>query len=218
MSELFNTVFDYRIETRSRIILSAPSSSGKTWFILDLIDKKDKVFSESIDKVVYIHSIDQPIFHTFAVTHPDVIFANEPPTLPSDSSTSTLLVFDDYMLIQEKGKDKHSIEDYFVRLSHHLNITIIVTWQALFPPGSKLLSVNASYLIIFPSRRDTSSIDILNRQMMPEYPTFLRGIMSDLRKTKYSYLLIDNTPRQSEPLRFRNFIYPRLDSKVYVPK
>jgi len=213
-----DSIFDYTIKTGSRIIVSAPSGAGKSVFILDLISKKEFVFESKIDKVYYVYTIYQPLFEEFASTHSDVVFTSSVPEIPKGNKLNILLVLDDFMLMQESGKDNKEIKDYFIRLSHHLNVTLIVTWQCLFPKNLKMVSLNSSYFIIFALIRDLTGIDVLNRQICPDSPGFLKSIFKELRLTPFSYLVIDNTPQQNEKFRFRNFVYPKIDSKIYIAK
>jgi len=210
-------VFDYTLKTASRTIVCGASGNGKTFFILDLVAKRNNIFDSPIKKVIYVYSIHQPIFDEFGREHADVVFTPEVPVFDDKNEESILLILDDFMLSHESGQGNKTLTDLFIRLSHHLNITLIITWQCLFPKNLKCVSINSSYLVIFPIQRDTSSIDCLNRQILPDHPRFLRDVMCDLKRTKFSYLLIDNTPQQCESFRYRNFVYPRIDSKLYVP-
>jgi len=66
-------------------------------------------------------------------------------------------------------------------------------------------------------KRDVTSVDILNRQILPEFPKFIRSVLSDVSVKKYQFVLIDNSSQQDERFRFRNFVYPKKDAKIYVP-
>jgi GTPase SAR1 family protein len=204
-------VFDYRLQVPSRIVIIANSSCGKTWLILYLIEK------QMFDKIYFVYTSKQSIFDEFSEKHPHVIFTTEVPGIPKDNIKNTLVGFDDFLL-QHESKDNHLITDYFIRLSHHLKVTVICSWQTLFPKNLKTVSNNATYLIIFPLKRDISSIDILNRQMFPDHHSFLRASMKDVSKTKYSFMLVNCSASQHQDFRVRNFVYPIQDSKVYMPK
>jgi hypothetical protein len=209
-------VFDFRFAVPARILIIANSNCGKTFLILDLIDKRETVFTEPFELVYFVYASNQKVFKEFSEKHPDVIFTQTVPDIPEGNSKNILVVFDDFLLLHE-SKDNKFITDYFIRLSHHLNVTVICSWQTLFPKQLKTVSNNASYMIIFPLRRDVSALDILNRQILPDYPKFLRAVVNDIKHCKYSYLLIDNTASQLERFRYRNFVYPTIDAKVYTP-
>jgi hypothetical protein len=181
-----------------------------------MIEKRDVVFCEKFKKIYFVYTSKQAIFDTFSEKHPDVQFVQDPPHIDVDNVDNILVVFDDFLL-QHESKDNKFITDYFIRLSHHLRVTVMCSWQTLFPKQLKTVSNNATYMIIFPLKRDLSSIDILNRQMFPENPTFLRSSIKDVSHTKYQYLLVDCSASQHQDFRVRNFIYPTKDSKIYLP-
>jgi len=208
-------VFDYRLTVPSRILVIANSGSGKTHLILDLIQKRDLVFTEKFNKVYFIYCSAQKVFEEFKVQNPEVEFLTEVPQIDSKNKNHILMIFDDFLLNHETSGNKQ-ITEYFIRLSHHMNITVICSWQTLFPKHLKTVSNNANYIIVFPFKRDVSSMDILNRQMLPDDTNFLRTVMKDISKTQYGFLLIDNV-QPNDQFRFRNFVYPSEESKVYVP-
>jgi len=214
-TKISSDVFDFRLTVPSRILLCANSGSGKTHLILDLIRKRDVVFSEKFTKVYYIYCSAQKAFLDFKAENPEVEFLTEVPEIKQNNTDHTLLIFDDFLLSHETTGNK-LITEYFIRLSHHLNITVVCSWQTLFPKQLKTVSNNANYLIIFPFKRDISSLDILNRQMLPDDSHFLRTVMKDIGKTQYSFLLIDNF-QANDNFRFRNFVYPTVNSKIYLP-
>jgi hypothetical protein len=209
-------IFKYPLRWPSTALVCAPSFSGKTWFLLDLIKQRKLVYNTTISKVVYVYSNMQDIFESFSLENKEVTFTKDIPNIPEGNKENTLIIFDDCLLTHET-KDNQYITELFVALSHHRNISALCSWQTLFPKSLKTVSSNATYFIIFPMRRDKSSLDILNRQILPEFPGFIRNAMNDVEKTKYQYLLVDCSSQQDDMFRVRNFIYPKQDAKVYIP-
>jgi hypothetical protein len=134
-----------------------------------MIDKKEKIFDEKIEKVNYVYTSWQKCFETLSSTHNDVVFTNSIPDIPHNNTER--IVFDDFQL-QHEGKDNKRFTDICIRLSHYLNLTVICTWQTLFLKGLK--TVSPTYLILFPFKRDQSCVDVLNRQIR-----FQRSVMQD---------------------------------------
>ena len=42
-----------------------PTMSGKTKFVLDLIERQKEIVSDTFDKVIYIYTEDQPLYEEF---------------------------------------------------------------------------------------------------------------------------------------------------------
>jgi hypothetical protein len=207
-------IVKYPLRWPSTALVIAPSFSGKTWFILDLIKKRNIVYNTKIDHVFYVYSNHQSLFDKFASSHSEVKFTKEIPEIPEGNKENILLIFDDCQHHHE-AKDNKYISEVFTALSHHRNVSVICSWQTLFPKQLKTVSNNATYYIIFPLRRNKCGLDILNRQLFPENPGTIRNAMNDVEKTKYQYLLIDCSAEQSNEFRIRNFIYPTKNAKFY---
>ena len=78
-----------------------------------------------------------------------------------DVNKQNLIVFDDQMI--DASKDKR-IVNLFTRGSHHRNLSEIYIVQNLFHQGkgSRIISLNGHYLLLFKNPRDT-----LAKQMYP---------------------------------------------------
>ena len=55
-------VFDFRLENDSSMIVSGPSKSGKSTFVMALIKHKDTMFREPIRRIWWFYGISSP-FH-----------------------------------------------------------------------------------------------------------------------------------------------------------
>jgi len=196
----------------------APSSSGKTWFVLDLLSKKDVIYNTTSKHIYYVYTHYQQIFDDYKAKHSDITFTKEIPDIPENNPDKIIIVLDDLLVSHNNSKNSKEITEWFIANSHHRNAAVIATWQYLFPKFLKTVSTNASYYVLFPMKRDKQSLDILNRQLFPEFPNLIREALDDIQKTNYGFLLIDCTAEAKFPSRLRNFIYPRLDSKIYIPK
>ncbi len=64
-----------------------------------------------------------------------------------------LFVLDDLMT---EGSEDKDLLDFFTKLSHHQNITVMFLCQDMFPPGkyAKSISRNVHYIIAFKNPRD----------------------------------------------------------------
>jgi len=208
----------YPLRFPSTLLVVAPSFSGKTRFILDLIEKRNSVYNCTVDNVYYVYAHYQEVFNEFQKRNPTVQFIDEIPINIGACGKNNILVLDDMLLKYDCPKKSKELSEWFVASSHHKNTSVICTWQHLFPKHLKIVSSNASYYVLFPMKRDKSTLDILNRQLFPEHPGIIRASLNEVEKVKYSYLLIDCTAESHFPFRLRNFVYPKKDAKIFVPQ
>ena len=116
-------------------------------------------------------------------------------------------MFDDQMI--DASKDKR-IVNLFTRGSHHRNLSVIYIVQNLFHQGkgSRSISLNSHYLVLFKNPRDKLQILTLAKQMYPRQTDFiLKQHDEDAVKRPFGYLLIDlkTTTQDNCPLR-TNFL------------
>ena len=111
------------------------------------------------------------------VAMPNIEFVKGIPTaLEQDSyfdvNKRNLIVFDDQMI--DASKDKR-IVNLFTRGSHHRNFSVICIVQNLFHQGkgSRSISLNSHYLVLFKNPRDKLQILTLAKQMYPGQTGFL---------------------------------------------
>ena len=97
-----------------------------------------------------------------------------------DVNKRNLIVFDDQMI--DASKDKR-IVNLFTRGSHHRNLSVIYIVQNLFHQGkgSRSISLNSHYLVLFKNPRDKLQILTLAKQMYPEQTDFLTTTQGNCR-------------------------------------
>jgi hypothetical protein len=81
---------------------------------LDLIDKRDIVFTEPFELIYLVYDSNQKIFNEFSKKHPEDIFTKTVPEIPEGNSKNILLVFDDFLRLHE-SRDNKFITDFFIR-------------------------------------------------------------------------------------------------------
>ena len=84
---------------------------------------------------------------------------------------TNLIVSDDQMIYASKDK---RIVNLFTLCSHHRNVSVIDIVQNLFHKGkgSRSISLNSPYLVLFKNPRDKLQILILAKQMYPGQADF----------------------------------------------
>jgi hypothetical protein len=179
-------------------MLAGPSQSGKSHFLLSVLQSRNQLFDKHIDRIVYCYSV--PLANSDLFT--DAEFVHGLPNLNEfDPSLNNLLILDDLMSECEKDKE---IQNLFTVYSHHKNITVFIITQNLFSRGpcARTISLNAQYLIVFNNPRDAGQIRRLGIQMFPSKTKFLALAYQDaIEMNNYGYLFIDNT--QGTPTKYR---------------
>ena len=119
-----------------------------------------------------------------------------------DVNKRNLIVFDDQMI--DASKDKR-IVNLFTRSSHNRNLSVIYIVQNLFHQGkgSRSISLNSHYLVLFKNLRDKLQILTLAKQMYPPQTDFILKQHEDAVKRPFGYLLIHlkTTTQDNCPLR-----------------
>ena len=117
-----------------------------------------------------------------------------PPALEQDSyldvNKRNLIVFDDQMINASTDKQ---IVNLFTRGSHHRSLSVIYIVQNLFHQGkgSRSISLNSHYLVLFKNPRDKLQILTLAKQMHPGQTDFFSNQYEEAVERPFGYLLID---------------------------
>lgn len=169
------------------------------------------MFNPNFDKIIWYYSVYQNLYRELT----DIVTFKE--GLPSmedyDGSLKCLLILDDMM-----GEDRGLITKIFTKYSHHLNLSVIYITQNLFHKSQREISLNASYILVMKSVRDTQQLGVLARQINPHNSKYIIEAYQDATTNAYGYLLMDMKPTCPDEYRFRTNIFPNETLYVYVPK
>ena len=197
---------DLRLYCDRTMCVAGPSHSGKSTFVLQLLDHRHDLFHCRINRVIwcygiYQHELNSVLQQKGYLSHADVI-----PT--SDIQPYDIVVLDD--LLQESSSSK-DVTAMFIRAAHHKPCFIIFILQNLFPPGkeSRTRSLNTHYYCIFKNPRDKSQVEFLARQILPRNPKALIEIFEDATQKPHSYLFLDLTQECPDQFRFRSNIFEK---------
>ena len=184
-------------------IVSGPSMSGKSHFILGLIKRKD-LFHPPPDRIVYAYNSWQKGFDQF----PGVEFVwgiDGLSDVQFDPRLNNLLILDDPM--EELAGDKKA-STLFTRDMHHKNITVFFVVQNLFKQGKSMrdVALNSQVIVLFKSPRDVQQIRVLARQtgIKDLEKAYLEAI-----KEPYGYLVINLQPHTPDTIRRQTGIFNR---------
>ena len=197
---------DLRLYCDRTMCVAGPSHSGKSTFILQLLDNRQSLFQCTTNRVIWCYGIYQHELNTILqqkgyIAHADII-----PT--SDIQPYDIIVLDD--LLQE-SKGSKDVTAMFTRAAHHKPCFIIFVMQNLFPPGkeSRTRSLNTHYYSIFKNPRDKSQVEFLARQILPRNPKALIEIFEDATQKPHSYLFLDLTQECPDQYRFRSSLFEK---------
>ena len=211
---------DPRLKHPFSAMIAGPSGCGKTVFLRKVLEQATEMIDQPPICILWIHGISQPAHDKMMETIPNIQFIEGLPTdLESiiDPSIPNLVVIDD--LMSELANDKR-LSNIFTKGCHHMNLSCVFIAQNLFCQGKELrnVSLNAHYLIVFKSPRDSSQIIHLAKQIYPGNTKFMQEAFQDATAKPYGYLLCDLKPDTPDDFRLRTNLFPDERQYAYVKK
>ena len=213
----------FRFQHPFTSMIAGMTGSGKTAWVRSLLQQASETIHPPPERIVWCYSQWQPAYTEMLVPMPHIEFVKGiPKALEQDSyfnvNTRNLIVFDDQMI--DASKDKR-IVNLFTRGSHHRNLSVIYIVQNLFHQGkgSRSISLNSHYLVLFKNPRDKLQVLTLAKQMYPGQTDFFLNQYEEAVKRPFGYLLIDLKTTTQDNCRLRTNVLPseeRFDN-VAVP-
>lgn len=197
-----------------------PTACGKTTFLKQVIEQRlihpwpSRIFyfygsswqSGTFDYLESVHGV------RFIKGFDESIVTENPSAMP------TLLICDDLVM---ELRDSEAAANLFMRGSHHLNMSVILIEQALFPKGKQSVSMkqNTHYMVIFKCPADSLAVATLARQMFPhQRGRLLMDAFHDCTKDPYSYLIVDAKQTTPDEVRLvTNITDEKTHPLVYLP-
>ena len=156
-----------KVDKPSSFLLAGASGVGKTFWIFRLIDHRDEIFFQTIEKILYFYEVWQPIFEEYSQC---VDFFHGAPTVDIlKSPERKLVVLDDLM-----NSNRDILTKIFTVYSHHYNFSVLFTAQNLFNKQIREISLNSKFVVLFKNCRDLGQIECFLRQA---FPTNTRAFM-----------------------------------------
>lgn len=183
---------EFILRTPYTMMLAGPTRAGKTTFVEHLIAASPQLYDKPPAPVFYFynqlpptHAGLQALVSEFIQGMPDMTFLSNMYNLHGPNCT---IVIDDQAL----NITKEICELFSVGSSRYLANLIFLT-QNLFGQvkGSRDISLNSTYIVIFKNPRDAASVAHLFRQFSPSSWRTYIDIFNDATKEPYSHLLID---------------------------
>jgi len=219
-------VFDIRFQHPATHYVSGPSSSGKTFRILNLLRMKDVAFvnGQDIKNIVIYYDSWQEAYDKIKrdchVNH----FINKMPTVeefvqvtrPYKNKGGSLVIIDDML-----SKINEDLDHIFRVAGRHNCASVFVLFQSLFPPHKmgRQISLNSKYFHLFRNPRETGQISYFARQVKPSNIRFVTDAFVDATKKPYESLLVDCTQECDDRIRYRTrYMNKYAHTIVYLEK
>lgn len=169
-----------------RAMVAAPSQSGKSYFIIELLKRRKELMIGKIDNIIWVCA-NKMFVPKEAQALPDLKIIEGLPVIESIPH-NTLLVLDDLQMSNLKD-----ICTLFTVSSHHKNISAFFLVQNLFfsNPYMRTISLNCSHFVLFKSLRDINQIQYFAQQVFPDCKKAFMRVFKEVTKPPFAYLIID---------------------------
>ena len=197
-----------KVDNPASFLISGPSQSGKTHWIFRLIEHRNEIFTEKIEKIFYFYDTYQKKFDQFVDS---IEFIQGLPSLEilKDASQS-LVVLDDLI-----HYPKDVISKIFTVYSHHYNFSVIFTTQNLFNKSIREISLNSHFVVLFKNCHDATQIQTFMRQAFQENAKNAFQAYKNATSEARGYLLLDFRPDTYDSQRIRTGIFPNEVNYIY---
>lgn len=194
---------DFRLRTDRVCCVSGPSQSGKTQFVLQLLEQRHELFRKPMNKILWCYGIHDVNLLIHLQSKGYKTLRGLPKE--SDIEPNSICVLDDLLSESESSKE---VTNMCTRAAHHKPCFVIFISQNLFPGGkeARTRSLNTHYFCIFKNPRDKLQFEILARQISPSHSKGLIAIYEDATRTPHGYLFIDFTQECPDEFRYRTNI------------
>ena len=127
-------------------------------------------------------------------------------TIEKEGKNSNIVVDD---LLNEMSSNA-DIRKMFTKGRSHLNCTVILLWQNVFPkePEKRNLSINAQHIVIFKNPRDKSQIRFFAQQVAPGKVISFLEVFNDCMKRSYRHLHCNFSQNTPEEIRYKTSLFP----------
>lgn len=213
---------DGRIKIPFGMVLYGVPMSGKSTFIKNLIDQRDRILDGKIDYIVYFYGErTKTIMNLERENNKDIILVSGMPDdlseyIDINNLKKPLFIFDD--LMDEIVGSKQMVA-LVSKKCQHLSISWLITFQDAFRQGPDRLSITraAQYIVLFNSPLDKSVPHILASRIMPENRKAFLDIFTEAVSTPYSYLFCDGHQNTPDRLRLRTHLFGEYQI-VFTPR
>ena len=194
---------DFRLRSDRVMCISGPSQSGKTQFVLKLLEQRNEIFLNPLNKILWCYGIRDVNLLNFLQSKDYKTLRGLPKE--QDIEPNSICVLDDLLSESESSKE---VTNMCTRAAHHKPCFVIFISQNLFPGGkeARTRSLNTHYFVIFKNPRDKMQFEVFARQISPSHSKDLIAAYEDATRNPYGYLFIDFTQECPDDIRYRTNI------------
>ena len=191
---------DLRLKCPFTMLVSGPSSSGKTTFVSSLIQRSKTIYNKRSGNIYWFYKVQNDDFERNFTT--SIHFFNEMVTMnwlkDHEIPPNSTIVIDD--MASEATEDTAQL---FSVGSHHYNVNIIFLCQNIFSKNRYFrdISLNSTYVVLFKNVRDKLQITNFAKQFAPGRTKAFVEIFVKATKNPYTYLLLDNHQKTADEHR-----------------
>ena len=219
---------DFKFQVPSSICVTGPSQSGKSEWIVRLIQNRHQLFATDFQEIIYcipenLYHHQNPIFEKIRTYFPTAqLIAGLPDTLKLNLTFDTqpkLLIIDDLMSEFLASYDMVKLLSIEV---HHYNITTIFTLHNLFAPSKygRTHARNVNYKVLFCNRLDLREARNISLQICNQ-PNFIAESFDFLNRefpTEPAYVVVDGHIKAPfKKLFVRSRIFPQEKNEEIEP-
>jgi hypothetical protein len=194
-----------------RMCIVAPSGSGKTNFLCNLIGLFSRGKGTFQTITIITKNKDEPLYKWITSKSDQIVIkeglSNTPPLDKYDKDFNHLLVWDDLVL----SKDLSMVENYYIR-ARKLNVSVIFISQSYFRIP-KIIRNNCSYMVLLKLSGQREVNVILSEFGLGVTKEELIEIYKYATSEKFSPLLIDLEADSNK--RFRRGLLEVIDTSQY---
>jgi ABC-type dipeptide/oligopeptide/nickel transport system ATPase component len=208
----------HHLKVPFRMCIVAPSGSGKTNFLLNIIHLFSQGKGTFADLSIITRNKDEPLYR-FLQSKNDQInikegLENVPQLDKFDKEINHLVVFDDLVL----AKDQRPIENYYIR-ARKLNCSVIYISQSYFKIP-KIIRNNCSYMCLLKLSGQREVNMILSEFGLGVSKEQLLALYQYATKEKFVPLLIDMEAEPQDRFRkgFLEVLAVREEGERYEPQ
>ena len=206
---------DLKLKWPSTGILAGPSFSGKTSLIIELIKRRQEVFSKNVDRVIYLCKQGQKVLEDLQQQDKDVILIDNFDQLDNFMIENSLIIIDDFLL-EVSGIYNQKVTEFFIRRSHHSQLSCWLLTQNPYGRNLRTISINATYFCFFKQPKDISTIFHIARQFCPHNINYLYESYRAATARANGYLFFDYHQSTSDQFRVRNCLFNEPYLEFYV--
>jgi hypothetical protein len=209
---------EIKLKIPSGLIISGPSSSGKTHLIQKIIEQSQNLFDPPPREILYC-------FGEFNLQVPHIekmpqvkVQASKSTSTPTDEQISklqspALVILDDLLA----SVDSRWLNDAFTKKSHHRGYSIVLVTQNLFEKTIKIPRLNAMYMLLTRAPNSLLSIRNLGSMLFPQQLPFFLDAYKQATKNNYGYLMLDLHPASNPLLKLQTDIFKGEQRKIFLP-